>query len=101
MENFPALVGKRTRHSLTTVQTNKGSVTIARLYIDCFYRWFSTWNAIFCSLFEVSFYMSLEKNVFEAELSRDRSYRLSNGRDRSANVRAMVAFTAMLLNFNI
>ena len=31
----------------------------------------------------------------------DRSHRLSNGRDRRANVRAMAAFTGMLLNFNI
>ena len=38
--------------------------------------------------------MSLEKNFFEAELSCDRSYRLSNGSDRSANVRAIAAFTA-------
>ena len=94
-------MGKRTKHSLTTVQTNKGSVTIPRLYIDCFYRWFSTWNTIFCSLFEISFYISLKKPFLEADLSYDRSHRLSNGRDRRANVRAMTAFTGMLLNFNI
>ena len=42
----------------------KGSVTTPRLYIDCFYRWFSTWNTIFCSLFAISFYISLEKKLF-------------------------------------
>ena len=56
---------------------------------------------MFCSLFEISFYVSLEENFFEADLSFDQSYRLSNGRDRRANVRAMEAFTGTLLNFNI
>ena len=46
---------------------------------------------------------SLEKNFFEADLSCDRSYLLSNGRDQRANAGAMhmAAFTGMLLNFNI
>ena len=56
---------------------------------------------MFGSLSEISFYIPLEKNFFEADLSCDRSYRLSNGRDRGANVRAMVAFRGMLSNFNI
>ena len=43
----------------------------------------------------------MEKQFFEADLSCDRSYRLSSGRNRRANVRAMAAFTGMLLNFNI
>ena len=42
-----------------------------------------------------------KKNLFEADLSFDRSCRLSNGRDRRANVQAMAAFTGMLLNFNM
>ena len=45
--------------------------------------------------------MSLKKSFFEADLSYDRSHRLSNGFDRRANVRAMAAVTGMLLNFNI
>ena len=42
-----------------------------------------------------------KKSCFEADLSYDRSHRLSNGRDRRANVRALAAFIGMLLNFNI
>ena len=44
--------------------------------------------------------MSLAKNFFEADLSSNRSYRLKRTRS-SASVRAMAAFTGMLLNFNI
>ena len=54
---------------------------------------------MFGSLSEISFYIPLEKNFFEADLSCDRSYRFSN--DRRANVQAMAAFKGMLLNFNI
>ena len=43
-----------------------------------------------CFLFEVSFYISLEK---KADLSRDRSYDLS----KETNVRAVASFTGMLL----
>ena len=75
--------------------SNKGSVTTYLLFLLLIFNlehnfWFALWD---------KFLYITGKNIFEADSLCDRSYRLSNGRDRLANVRE-TAFTCMLLNFN-
>ena len=72
--------GQANQRSLTTVQNITREVWLFQDYIDCFYSLFSTWNITFCSLFEISFYISLAKSFVETDLSCDRSYRFSNER---------------------
>lgn len=70
------------RKSHHELQSKLGCLlTIPRLHIDRFYRWYSTWSTIFCSLFEISCYISLEEKFFEADLSCDRSYSLPEKHD--------------------
>ena len=94
-------MGKQTKHSLTTVQTKREALLFQDYILTVFTVDFQLGTLFFVrSLRLVFIHHFKRKKKFEADLSCDRSYRLSYALDRHANVRAM-ASTGMLSNFNI
>ena len=78
-------MGRQTRYSLTTVQTT----SLFQDYILTVFTVDSQLGTLFfVRSLRLVFIYHCKKNFLVADPSCDRSYRLSNGRDRRANVRA-------------